>query len=85
MDTIENAGNGSVFQEISKSSFRDLIFVIPDENTLNRFDAFVKPTFTKIKSNTQQIRTLQSMRDTLLPKLISGEVRLKGFETLSEA
>ncbi len=85
MDTIENAGNGSVFQEISKSSFRDLIFVIPDENTLNRFDAFVKPTFTKIKSNTQQIRTLQSMRDTLLPKLISGEVRLKGFETVLQA
>lgn len=85
MDTIENAGNGSVFQEISKSSFRDLIFVIPDENTLNRFDAVVKPTFAKIKSNTQQIRTLQSLRDTLLPKLISGEVRLKGFETLLQA
>ena len=85
MDTIENAGNGSVFQEISKSSFKDLIFFVPDENTLAKFDAFVKPTFAKIKSNTQQIRTLQSLRDTLLPKLISGEVRLKGFETLSEA
>ncbi len=83
MDTIENAGNGSVFQEISKSSFKDLIFFVPDENTLAKFDAFVKPTFAKIKSNTQQIQTLKSQRDTLLPKLISGEVRLKGFETVS--
>ena len=85
MDTIENAGNGSVFQEISKSSFKDLIFFVPDENTLAKFDAFVKPTFAKIKSNTQQIQTLKSQRDTLLPKLISGEVRLKGFETVLQA
>ena len=39
----------------------------------------------KMHSNEVQISILENMRDTLLPKLISGEVPLKGFETLSEA
>ena len=39
----------------------------------------------KMHSNEVQISILENMRDTLLPKLISGEVRLKGFETLLQA
>jgi type I restriction enzyme, S subunit len=40
------------------------------------FEKEVTPLFQKIKSNTQQIRTLTQLRDTLLPKLMSGEVRV---------
>lgn len=76
METIENAGNGSVFQEISKSAFKTLEFQIPPKEILSLFDEQVIPIFQKIKSNTIQIRTLTQMRDTLLPKLMSGEVRL---------
>lgn len=76
METIENAGNGSVFQEISKSAFKTLEFQIPPKEKLSLFDEQVEPIFQKIKSNTIQIRTLTQMRDTLLPKLMSGEVRL---------
>jgi type I restriction enzyme S subunit len=43
---------------------------------IEKFEKEVTPMFTKIKSNTQQIRTLTQLRDTLLPKLMSGEVRL---------
>lgn len=75
MDTIENAGNGSVFQEISKSAFRTLEFLIPPKEKLKHFDRDIEPIFLKIKSNTQQICTLTQLRDTLLPKLMSGEVR----------
>ena len=39
----------------------------------------------KMHSNEVQISILENMRDTLLPKLISGEVRLKGFETVLQA
>ena len=41
------------------------------------FDIEIKPIFQKIESNQTQIRTLTQTRDTLLPKLISGEVRVK--------
>lgn len=77
METIENAGNGSVFQEISKSSFKGLEIVIPPNSKLKHFDNEIKPIFQKIRSNQKQIRTLTQLRDTLLPKLMSGEVRVK--------
>jgi len=75
MEEIENAGNGSVFQEISKSSFKSLKMKIPTESILRDFDKSVLPLFEKIKTNKKQIRTLEKLRDTLLPKLMSGEVR----------
>lgn len=76
METIENAGNGSVFQEISKTSFKGLEILIPPKEKLNQCDMEIEPVFQKIKSNQSQIRTLIQTRDTLLPKLMSGEVRV---------
>lgn len=77
MSEIENSGNGSVFQEISKSTFRTLDFLIPPKEKLKMFDKEVEPMFQKIKSNSNQIKTLTNLRDTLLPKLMSGEVRVE--------
>lgn len=76
METIENAGNGSVFQEISKSAFRTLEIKIPPNEKLNHFDIEIKPIFQKIKINSQQIRILTHLRDALLPKLMNGEIRV---------
>jgi type I restriction enzyme S subunit len=77
MDVIENAGNGSVFQEISKASFKALDFAIPPKEILKQFDEEMQSLFNKVKSNTIQIRTLTQLRDTLLPKLMSGEVKVE--------
>jgi len=74
MEEIESSGNGSVFQEISKSVFKQLTIVVPPKKILNEFDNIVSPLFSKIKSNQTQIQTLTTLRDTLLPKLMSGEV-----------
>ena len=76
MPDIENAGNGSVFQEISKTTFRSLDFKIPPKEKLEKFDKEVEPYFQKIKSNAKQIKTLTQLRDTLLQKLMSGEARI---------
>jgi type I restriction enzyme S subunit len=76
MQDIENAGNGSVFQEISKSTFREMEIRIPSIEKLKMFDKEAGPIFQKIKSNSIQIRTLTQLRDSLLPKLMSGEVRV---------
>jgi type I restriction enzyme S subunit len=76
MPDIENAGNGSVFQEISKSTFRTLDFKIPPKEKLRLFDKEIESIFFKIKSNSIQIKTLTKLRDALLPKLMSGEVQI---------
>ncbi|MBP6064153.1 MAG: restriction endonuclease subunit S [Bacteroidales bacterium] len=44
---------------------------------MNNFRIQTEPLFIKIKNNQKQIRTLEKLRDTLLPKLMSGEIRMK--------
>jgi type I restriction enzyme, S subunit len=77
METIENAGNGSVFQEISKASFKSLDILIPSKEKLTQFDERVSPLFQKIKQNSLQLLQITAMRDLLLPKLMNGEVIVK--------
>ncbi len=76
MDYVQSYANGSTFLEISKSAFKSLEIQIPPEELRNEFQEWVTPHFKKIKSNQSQIRTLTALRDTLLPKLMSGEVRV---------
>ena len=77
MGEIKNQGNGSVFQEIAKSVFKEINIIIPPSPLLDDFDKEISPIFSKIKINQQQIHTLEKLRDTLLPKLMSGEVRVE--------
>lgn len=77
IETIINSGNGSTFMEISKSVFRELDFMLPPAEKCKAFDELITPMFEKIKSNAKQIQLLTQLRDTLLPKLMSGEVRIK--------
>jgi type I restriction enzyme S subunit len=77
MEEIKAAANGSVFQEISKSIFRTLPFVLPPKNSLDSFNKIVVPIFEKLRTNQTQIRILEKLRDTLLPKLMSGAVRVE--------
>lgn len=71
----ENA-TGSTQEYITLGSLRNFEFNYPGEHRIKQFDLEVEPMFQKIKYNTQQIRTLTQLRDTLLPKLMSGEVRV---------
>jgi len=48
-----------------------------DKEILEKFNKIVKPYFMKIQSNKNQSRTLEKLRDTLLPKLMSGQIRVK--------
>ena len=76
LETIINAANGSVFLEISKSTFKELQFVIPPTEKLKFFDTEAEPLFQKIKTNIIEVKTLTLLRDSLLPKLMSGEIRV---------
>ncbi len=68
--------SGTVFGSIGKDDFKKLECVIPPNELILKFQEISKPNDDKIKSNTQQIRTLTQLRNTLLPKLMSGEIRL---------
>jgi type I restriction enzyme S subunit len=68
--------SGTVFGSIGKDDFKKLECVIPPSELILKFQKNAKPIDDKIKSNTHQIRTLTQLRDTLLPKLMSGEVRV---------
>ena len=68
--------DGTVFGSISREKFLSIDNVIPPEKLVCYFDNFAKYFDLKIYENTVQIRTLSKLRDTLLPKLISGEVRV---------
>ncbi|OYQ85899.1 restriction endonuclease subunit S [Wohlfahrtiimonas chitiniclastica] len=77
VDELMAAAYGSVFDTITTRTFEELEFNFPSIEYIELFNNHVKSLFDKKLVNTQQIQTLQNLRDTLLPKLMSGEVRVK--------
>ncbi|MCX8050798.1 MAG: restriction endonuclease subunit S [Chlorobi bacterium] len=79
-DEILSHANGSTFLEISKASFRPIRVVTPPTPIMDAFDQFSRPMYGKVVENALESRTLAALRDALLPKLISGEIRVKDAE-----
>ena len=67
----------SIVTAINSAMIKEMEILIPDEFTMNAFKNETEPLFNKIKTNQPQIGTLTALRDTLLPKLMSGEVRVE--------
>lgn len=76
MAGIESRATGTTFAEISKQNFRPIRVVLPPKELMAVFTAKVAPLYAQITANLQQSRTLATLRDALLPKLLSGEVTL---------
>ena len=76
---LELFNSGSAVPSLNRNHIHGLEVKIPPRQLINNFEEKASALFNKKKNNLNQIHTLQSLRDTLLPKLISGEVRLKGF------
>ena len=68
---------GTVFGSISKGDFETFEIVIPPDKIIDKFQIEIKPYDDKIITNSNQICTLEKLRGTMLPKLMSGEVRIK--------
>jgi len=71
------ADKATTMGHIQRHHLSNAMVIVPPKNKLDVMDEEVGPVFQKIKSNTKQIRTLTQLRDNLLPKLMSGEVRVK--------
>ena len=84
-EDILSHANGSTFLEIGKANFRPIPAVAPPPAVFGAFDRLAMPLYERVVSNERESRTLASLRDTLLPKLISGELRVKDAERAVEA
>jgi len=82
MDEIKQRASGTTFAEISKAAFRPIPMIVPAVETMNRFSNLLHPLYSSIEHNLRQSRTFATIRDTLLPKLISGELRVPDAERL---
>ena len=77
IDELQSAAYGSVFDTITTKTFDGVSVKIPqNQNEIICFENKVTPYFEKIKSNNKQINTLIQTRDGLLPRLMSGEVKI---------
>ena len=76
VEELSSAAYGSVFDTITTNTFKGLEISIPSEDEIQTFEGKIRNYFLKILNNQTQIRTLTRLRDTLLPKLMSGEVRV---------
>ena len=74
-----------MFHNLSKSGFEELKVLLSDGPTAQRFDDIVEPLVSKIVQNQKQSQTLATLRDTLLPRLISGQLRLPEAEAAANA
>ena len=68
---------GTVFGAINRKQFEELTMSEPRPELVNAFDAYATPVDIRIRSNVSESRTLTALREVALPKLISGEVRLR--------
>ena len=79
-DNLIALGNGSVFTNLKTDILKNYPTYLPTEDVLKEFDGLVQPIFSMILSKTREIKRLSEIRDTLLPKLISGELYVSGIE-----
>ncbi|HFO1381781.1 restriction endonuclease subunit S [Pseudomonas aeruginosa] len=77
-------GEGTVFGSINKKDFQSLPVVVPTTEVLSAFEVVVAPLDAAVENNEQKLRSLTQLRDTLLPRLISGQLRLPEAEALLE-
>lgn len=68
---------GGAQQHINKNNVDNYKLLTPDKNTLDNFNKMIKPIFKQISINCFQSQKLSQIRDALLPKLMSGEIRVK--------
>jgi type I restriction enzyme S subunit len=75
-DEIVSRANGSTFLEISKANFRPMPILVPSQSVLSSFARAVDPLHQAVVANLQEDQTLTLLRDALLPKLLSGDIRV---------
>jgi len=77
IDDNRDSASGSAREFFQKGQFYEFLISVPDNEKMLKFENYAEDFYSKIEKNRIQIKTLENMRDILLPKLMSGEVRVK--------
>ena len=77
---LQSMAHGSVFSTITRQTFEAVTLAMPSHPAFEAFENIIASLFLCIKSSVQESRTLAQTRDLLLPKLMSGEIRLREAE-----
>ena len=80
LPVIEGIASGSTFKEVSGSTMKNVPAVIPDAETLAKFSDFCAPIFAQQRILEEQNQSLATLRDNLLPKLMSGEIDVSAVQ-----
>lgn len=80
LPVIEGMASGSTFKEVSGSTIKNVPAVIPDAETLAKFSDFCAPIFAQQRILEEQNQSLATLRDNLLPKLMSGEIDVSAVQ-----
>lgn len=75
-DLIKSITGGSAQPKFNKTDLKSLKITLPTDNILNEFNIIIEKVFKKRNYNLQEVETLAKLKDSLLPKLMSGEIRV---------
>jgi type I restriction enzyme, S subunit len=84
VDQFHQSSYGTIFDTITTKTFQEVRTVLPPQKIIACFEHLASPFMNMISANMHQCNTLRNTRDTLLPKLLTGEIRVKQAEKLAE-
>lgn len=85
VESLVHAAHGSVFDTITTNTIEGARATISNPALLDHFEAAVLPLFSRVLANIEESETLGATRNLLLPKLMSGEIRVRDAEKIAEA
>lgn len=80
LTNIKSIVTGAVQQKVSQANLKKVPTIIPPVEILNQFDNIIQPIFAEIRNLRNENQRLSAVRDTLLPKLMSGELNVSDIE-----
>lgn len=80
LTNIKSIVTGAVQQKVSQGNLKSIPATIPPESVLRDFDNLIQPLFSEIRNLRDECANLASLRDTLLPKLMSGELDVSDID-----
>ena len=81
MDEVKQRASGTTFAEISKKNFKIISVIVPEGKVLAEFTSVVSSLYEKVTETLIETKSLTAIRDTLLPRLLSGELSIDTSET----
>jgi len=76
VNELKQRAYGTIFDTITTTSLSDLEVITPPKDILQNFNNIISPIFEQIRTNIQENQTLITLRDSLLPKLMKGEIEI---------